>query len=341
MGFGPDGYYTFRDMLGYGAKWNILLSPQRGIGKTYGYKRKIMAAEGEQAMVVYRQKPDMEHARSHWLDDLTLKGPKEKRYAADRFSWQGTSEGGYELLMDDEVKVYFRTMTSVNAIKNETFPETLSWMYVDEFIPLAWKKLPGIQSEGETIETIADTIDHDTVHPRTERGFKPLRVILIANPFTFDNPILSYFGVNGLLGPGIWKSTKHRSVVWEYLPEGKGKENAISNVANRSAAKMAGTAAFVEPAPKGSVPVFSVRIVDKYFLFREYGYTGLHYVSETDGHQVPAGRRKRYGTLEGLQEEETAVEVVQMLDRILNEASRGLLRYADVNCKFDLLTRLM
>ena len=71
----------------------------------------------------------------------------------------------------------------------------MNWVWLDEFIPLAYKKLPGIDSEGNAIRAIVKTIEHDSLSSRAERGLKPVRVILFANPFTWNNPILSYFHV--------------------------------------------------------------------------------------------------------------------------------------------------
>lgn len=336
MGYDKStGYYTLRDVLGYGRKYNLVLSPERGIGKTYGYKHWIMESK-DLFMCVYRTCPDMEHAKNTWTDDLTLKGPPDARYDSELFVWKGDKKAGYVLWYDDEPKVYFRALSEVNAIKHETFPDELAWVIWDEFIPLKWTKIPGIDSEGEAFEVICTTIDHDGVTDRRAKGCKPLRAVLFCNPFTFDNPVLSYFGVNGLLGYGIWKSKK-ANVVWEYLEPGHARERGdVSDVNRRNAAKE--QAAFIEGKPKGSEPFMVVRLFDRSFVFwRSRGITGLYWVTSGS-----ANAERVYGTMDGLKEHETCIESQTVLLKGLQSyARRGLLRYEDMNVKFDYLNRVM
>lgn len=331
------GYFTLRNVLGYGKKYNLVLSPERGIGKTYGYKHWIMESP-DIFMCVYRTCPDMEHAKATWTDDLTIKGPKADRYDPELFVWKGDKKAGYILHYDGQPKVYFRSISEVNAIKHETFPDEMAWVIWDEFIPLKWTKIAGIENEGEAFEVICSTIDHDGINDRKSKGFKPLRAVLFCNPFTFDNPVLSYFGVNGLLGYGIWKSKKP-NVIWEYLEPGHMRDRGdVSDINSRNAAKE--QAAFVEVRPKESIPFMSVRLMDKCFVFWKYKkMVGLYWVTESKLH---ANVRKIYGTLEGLREDEICLESQTiMLKGLQSYAQRGLLRYEDLNCKFDYLNRVM
>ena len=59
---------------------------------------------------------------------------------------------------DGEEKFFFRTISQVNAIKQEHFPKDMAWVWVEEFVPIAWKKIGGVVDEGEAIETIVKTI---------------------------------------------------------------------------------------------------------------------------------------------------------------------------------------
>ena len=343
MGFDKNsGYYSFRELLGYNAKYSILLSPDRGVGKTYGYKRMLINDPG-MSVIVYRQKPDLEHAVENWLDDLTIKGPKEQRYPVENFKWSGGVKEGYCLWTkqdsndDFQRKIYFRALSEANAIKQETFPDEVVWVVWDEFIPVVWKKIAGIANEGDTFRQIMKTIDHDSVHSREERGLRPLRAILIANPLTWGSPVLSYFGVNPLMGYGVHRSRKKfpdGTVAWEYLgPKG---ETSGLDIHTRDLIKQ--QQSFVEQKPKESIPVMSLRLWDMKFVFwRRSVQQGIYWVTESKEHVG----EKRYGTMDGLTEDEVALESMPMLMRgIVQYAQHSLLRYEDINTKFDYLQRI-
>ena len=63
-----NGYYSLREILGYNAKYSIVLS-DRGRGKSFGTKHFLMAQDGE-FMCVYRQIPDLRKAIGSWIDPL-------------------------------------------------------------------------------------------------------------------------------------------------------------------------------------------------------------------------------------------------------------------------------
>lgn len=339
-----NGYYSLRAMLGYPAKYYIVLS-DRGRGKSWGTKHFLMRQDG-QFMCLYRQTPDMVSAIESWLTPFAESGA----FSIDAFQWDGNDKEGYQLLYNGEVKGYFRCLTQVNHIKQEVFPDTLNWVWLDEFIPLVYKKLPGVSSEGDAIRTIVKTIEHDTVHSREDKGLKPVRVLLYGNPFNWNNPILSYFKINGLLGPGIHKAGP--GVVWELLEpyEQPRKDNKMTvddflgDEVNRNMGFM-DQGAFVEPIPKGSTPAMSIRFRDKYFLIMQHGKR--YYVKRTTEHRdviraYSANLRivHKYGTLDGLQEDETSIEVSKMGRMLRDKAWNGLLRYEDINCKFDFLNSI-
>ena len=129
------GYYSLREILGYNAKWNIVLS-DRGRGKTWGTKWFLMDQKCA-FMCLYRNTGDMEHAIGEWLDPIIKGDEKHDPISSERFEWDGSNRSGYNLMLDGEVIGYFRCITMVNHIKQETFPDNLNWMWVDEFIPMA------------------------------------------------------------------------------------------------------------------------------------------------------------------------------------------------------------
>ena len=260
------GYYSLREILGYNAKWNFVLS-DRGRGKTWGTKW-FLINQRCAFMCLYRNTGDMEHAIGEWLDPIIRGDNENAGISAERFEWDGSNKSGFNLIFDGVTIGYFRCLTMVNHIKQETFPDNLNWIWVDEFIPMAYKKLPGIDSEGDALRVIYKTVDHDTAHPRETRGLKPLRVLLFANPFTWDNPILSYFHILPR-GPGI-----HRvgpEIVVEMLPsfeKEKGKQTVddfLGDGVNTTDGWMNEFGFVVDKIPKGSKPINSLRIGPRYY----------------------------------------------------------------------------
>lgn len=325
------GYYTLRDILGYNKTFNIVLS-QRGIGKSFYTKNFLLNAPGT-SMCLYRQQPDMAMAVGDWLDDCYAQG-----WGADRLTWDGSNQGGWILKLDDKPKIWFRYLTQVNHIKQESFPADMNWVWLDEFIPLAYKKLSGIASEGDAIRAIVKTIDHDTVHSRTERGLTPLRVLMYANPFTWNNPILSYFRVLPR-GYGIWKigpgivcemvkpietDTHERPTVDDFLGD---EINVNQGWLNERA--------FIRPVPRGAVPVATMRIGLDYYV-RQKSHNQL-WITKTDGHEY-SGLNK-LGSYDGLLENETAI-TTDLKNALCIEAYRGRVFYSDTNTKFDYLRDL-
>lgn len=326
MGIGKDGYYTLRDILGYNAKYNIVLS-DRGRGKTYGTKRFLWTQPGE-FMCLYRQKPDMAAAIGSWLDPL-----KKMGFDLSEVSWEGNDTDGYQLMDGDRVRGYFRTIAAVNRVKQEFFPDTLDWVWWDEFIPMAWTKIPGISSEGDALRTIYKTIDHDTEHPREERGYRPLRVLMYGNPRTWDNPILSYFDVDPLKGIGIHRAKK--DTVCEILePLERNEDEVDRNMAFLS------QGSFCSPIPKGSAPVASFRLGTEFYVLYQ-SQDGRYWIKRTKQHAGIVSRRSGmqicYGTLEGLREEERCLEDTAYPQRLRTMMYRGQLRFENLNTKFDFM----
>ena len=332
------GYYSLREILGYNAKWNIVLS-DRGRGKTWGTKWFLMDQKCA-FMCLYRNTGDMEHAIGEWLDPIFKGDEKHDPISPERFEWDGSNRSGYNLLFDGEVIGYFRCITMVNHIKQETFPDNLNWMWVDEFIPMAYKKLPGIDSEGDALRVIYKTIDHDTAHPRESRGGKPLRVLMFANPFTWDNPILSYFHVLPK-GPGIRRVGP--DIVVEMLPtfeaEKKGKET-IDDFLGDSVNKTNGWenefGFVVDRVPKGSRPTETIRIGPRYYGLYSCG-NGLIYCKSATGH----GNVRRLGSIDGLTDDEVCLDR-RLCGRVIKDSIRkslfsGHFRFTDLNTKFDFI----
>lgn len=341
MGVNKDGYYSLREILGHNCKYNIVLS-DRGRGKSYGTKLFLMEQAGT-AMCLYRTTADLASAMLDWIDPLLENG-----YNAEQFEWNGSDKEGYILLYNGSPKIWFRAITMVNHIKQEKFPDDMNWVWLDEFIPLVYKKLPGVNSEGDAIRTIVKTIEHDTVHSREEKGLKPLRVLMYANPFTWNNPLLSYFKIDPRKGFGVHKAGP--GVAYEILApvevKRKGKmtvDEFLGEEVNRNQGWM-NEDAFVSDVPRGAIPEMSIRIGTAYYTI--YKKDRNAWISErpchTDIRRAGRGRSVLiwFGTLDGLQEEEVCLDRAPLGKRLKEETARGVYRFDTVNTKFDWLRSL-
>lgn len=330
MGVDDTGYYSLREILGYNCKVNIVLS-DRGRGKSYGTKLFLMNQEGE-FMCLYRNVSDVDSAVGTWLDTLYENG-----YNPEQFEWN-RGKGSYELLYNGSVKGYFRALSQVNHIKQEKFPDTLNWIWMDEFIPLVYKKLAGVDSEGDAIRAIMKTVEHDTAHSRESKGLKPLRVLMYANPFTWNNPILSYFRVRPF-GYGIRRIGP--DIVCEMLApyEAEKKDNKMTmdeflgDEVNRNQGWQEENS-FVVDKWKDMIPEGSIRIKTGYYGIYHKDTNRRLYVKEMDGH-LDVGYR--YGSLDGLQEQELCLDKLPFLKRLQQMSYSGNVWYYDINTKFDWL----
>lgn len=338
MGLNKNGYYTLRDILGYNAKYNMVLS-DRGRGKSWDCKWFLLKQDGK-FMCVTRQKPDMQMQIRDFIEPYVQGDDEHEPISAEMFEWKGNDSDGWELWYGGELKGYFRYLTQVNHIKQEVFPDDLNWVWVDEFIPLVYKKLPGVISEGDALRTIIKTIEHDTVRTRKMKGLKEVRVIMFANPFTWNNPILSYFHIDGLKGPGIHKAGP--GVVWELLAPYEGhKEDGkmtVDEFLGDEVYKNMGfldQAGFVEKAPKGCRLEYQVRIGrNRYWILR---HDNLYFITKSDKDNKKV---LCYGSMNGRQPFEQAWEPSVIKTYLEKLAHSGKLRYDDINIKFDFISDL-
>lgn len=327
MGLDDDGYYTLRHILGYNCKYNIVMS-DRGRGKSYGTKKFLMAQPGK-AMCLYRQSFDMESARGGWLDDLRKQG-----WDMSRFSWEGSEKSGWTLKLDDEPKIWFRYLTQVNHIKQESFPADMDWIWWDEFIPLAYKKLAGVSSEGDALRAIVKTVEHDTVRSRADQGLKPLRVLLYANPFTWNNPVLSYFRV-APRGYGIWRAGP--GVAVEMLAPADVQEDPAEAFLGDEVHQNQGwvnSGAFVAPVPAGARLKATFRILNGWY--ERYTVEGRDWIAAGSGHR---GDVPHFGSLEGLLPGEQAIPK-KFQNFLQNEVYNDRIWYDAVNTKYDYLRNI-
>lgn len=344
---GKDGYYHLREILGYSDCTYFMVLSDRGRGKTWDAHRYFMALKDEQIMCLTRQVPDMLYQLQDFIEPYVRGDAEHEPMDPARFKLTGSKEKGFTLELDEQPKFLFRTLSMVNAIKQESFDDNLTWVWLDEFIPLKYTKIPGVVSEGDALRTIMKTIDHDTAHPRKDRGLKPLRCLMYANPFNWNNPILSYFKV-------VPKVGIHRvgpGVVCELLPpyeeEKRDRKMTVDEFLGDEVNKNQGwndQMAFVMPLGKNAEPFMSLRISDKFFTL--YKRESVTWVIEKRAHtdvQLHYGKRPtmaRYGTVDGLREDEKCINGSRWIETMKAWAYSGKLRYDTINTKFDFLNAL-
>lgn len=345
MGLDEKGYWSEREVLGYvdpalSVTYIIILS-DRGRGKSYRLKQKLFKwfqNKGEMFMCIYRTTDDLADAMNDWIDIFV----RDMGLSFERFSWEGNAKDGLVSLFFDGAEMgRFRALTKVNSIKHEHFPDNLVNIWWDEFIPLAWKKLPGIRSEGDALRTIIKTVDHDSVRSRTERGLKPLKVFLVANPFTWDNPVLTYFRVNPLMGYGV-----HRvgpGVICEMLPPISKKEGRmdadsfLGDEVNRNQGWV-DQMAFISEVPSGAFPWMSVRLGSHYYGIYRSPETSIWYVRASPNHvscrRDRQGQGRRLGSFDGLKGDEEIFDA-RMTKAMTDMLTRGYLRFESAGTKFQ------
>lgn len=346
MGIDKEGYYSYREILGYSDCTYFFVLGDRGRGKSYGAKKMLLASD-EKFMCLYRNTGDLELGISDWLDPMYNEG-----YAPEQFEWEKLGKsGGANLLMNGVVKGYFRALSQTTHIKLEFFGDKpddyVGTIFFDEFIPVTYRKLNGTGiNEAECVRVIAKTVDHDTTHPRTERGMKPLKVIMVANPFTWDNPILSGFHViprgYGIyrIGPGIVLE-----MLEPYEKEKKGGKMTIDEFlgdeVNRSQGWMEEYDYVLEKWPVNAVPEISVRLEDEYYGMYTLRNNHVFYIRKEKKHM---NVKRVYGTLKGLKEDEWCIDDSRsgktMAKNMLADVMAGRYRFKDLNTKFDFIRAL-
>lgn len=322
MGLDKNGYWSPRELLGYNCRYNVILS-DRGRGKSWAIKHMLVDSDLP-FMCLYRTVADLDAAVQSWADVFE---------DGARFKWIRNKNGPY-LAVDGEIRGWFRALSQVNHVKQEVFPDTMKWVWLDEFIPMAYKKIPGVASEGDAIRTIVKTIEHDSVTSRGDKGLSRVRVLMVGNPMTWDNPLLSYFHINGLLGYGCHRAGP--DVAWEWLPplDVERSEAMLGADVHQAAAGIKSASAYVRKVPKGVPLWMSVRLGSDFF--RIYRQRAEFYVQRSAGHV----EGYEYGTLDGLRECEICVDDTSSWRVLKKFVQQGHVWFDDVSTKYLFINHL-
>ena len=334
------GYYSYSKILSFNCTWNFVLG-DRGRGKTWqAISMLANLPEGESFMCLYRNVADLAHGCNDWIDTLVDQG-----WEPERWSWVKVDEGGRDLMKDGHIVGHFRCLTQVNHIKLEKFKngvkdpkEALTWIFFDEFIAPVQRKLNlGGITESDALRIIYKTIDHDTAHPRESRGVKPLRVICVGNPFTWNSEILSGFKVTPSKGYGVYRTGP--GIALELLEPFEGV-NATDKFLGDEVNKSQGWCdelSHIEKRPKDCHPWMSLRLENGYFgIWVCYG-NYLMYCARLDGHMKGC---RNEGIVEGLTAREECLQSGRGKMRyqaLCKQMYDGSIRYENVNDKMSFI----
>lgn len=337
MGIAKNGYYTLRDILGYNCKVNVVLS-DRGRGKTYDAKHLMMNTTGRN-MCLYLDSEDMEKAIETWTDTLTESG----EYKPEQFTWEGTQRTPV-LCVDGSPKVYFRYITAVKHIKHEHFNQTepdkiVEWIWIDEFITPTTMKMRGVKVPGDAIRMIMKTCDHDTSHPRETRGLKPLRLLMIGNPFTWNdaNGLLAYFHI---VPKKFGIQRIDTDIVLELLEpdETKSKKRTLDDVLGDEVNKNMSflkEMTLVAPVPKRSVPDISIRMGNQFYGVYKAPNREM-WVKGVSKH-INVKETRIFGSMEGLMDNEVCLEGTDLIKHLWNATYNSDVHFDTINTKFSWL----
>lgn len=312
---GKNGYASFCKLLSYSydKKSNPKASIQhfeytdmRGVGKSYNMKFNLMNRykyhNGEIFVCLYRTKPELEEAKISWIDQLVKPDPTDKKhpkYRFEDFKWYG-SGSTTRLFWKNKLVGYFLAIEDVNKIKHRNFDYNTCWVWLDEFIPLAQIKMRGIASEGDALEMIVDTIDHNTINRQARE--KPVRVIMFGNMVSINSPLMQYFGIRPYQY-GFYRPKK--DVVVENAPPDITKVRTPEQLRDLRRYQLAtDKLAFIKKKPATAIPDFSLRLGDlenHYYTF--YRADNHYYIHLTNDHKGII----KYGVIRDKQENEKSI----------------------------------
>lgn len=270
-------YYNVREALRRNGVITVVCGG-RGIGKSFSAKRVIIdewIKSGWQAMYVRRFVDDLRIFKTFFNDIAEY-------YTDYEFKVDGFT--GYGRLRGDEpwdVIVTATSMSTAHKLKSGSFKE-VKYILFDEFIAAPNSRY--LTNEVDTLYELYSTVD---------RYEDRVRVIMLANAVSIDNPYFNRWGINS----GVeWQKhgggfvVCHLPAAEEFTRAAK-KTRFGSFVLNHEPSYAAysidnkfidNTDAFIGERPAGSEPVFAVRTPEievTFWKMLEPGYcvtTGIH-----------------------------------------------------------------
>lgn len=175
--FDKSLYLDFPQIYTYNCLFNFLIGG-RGVGKTYGAKKKAAADfinKGYQFIYVRRFKTETKKAKKNFWKKIILNNefPDHELTVKNDIAY-----------IDGKVAGYFETLSTSKILKSSELPEVRMIIF-DEFLieKSTYHYLPG---EVETLLDLYDTVD---------RSRDETKIFFISNAVSFTNPYFLYFNI--------------------------------------------------------------------------------------------------------------------------------------------------
>ena len=179
-------WYDKTQLLSYKAFLNLLIG-NRGVGKTYGFKKWCIddfKKTGKQFVWIRRFGTEIELMRKSFFDDIA------SAYPEDKFTIKGNKKSGVFFINDEICGFYFALSTSSIA-KSSSYPNVDKIIF-DEFL-IVGNTYKYLTEEVVLLLEFIDTIFRD--RETKQNAVKPRGVYLLGNNITIANPYFLYFNI--------------------------------------------------------------------------------------------------------------------------------------------------
>lgn len=221
-------YYDYRKLFSYNAVFNFLVGG-RGLGKSYGAKKKGIAAAiktGEQFMYLRRTLEELKPARATFFADIESEFPDY-----DMRLWGDTGQitKRIERKPDEsdaqwkkrqnarqwQTVVFFAALSVAQSKKSVAYPK-VTLIIFDEFIIERSSQSGYLKAEVDALLNLYNTVD---------RGQDKTRVLLLANSVSIMNPYFAKWEIRPDKLPEI--STMHDGFILCHFPDASEYQKSI------------------------------------------------------------------------------------------------------------------
>ena len=181
-------WYNWDKIASFNATFNFLVG-QRGVGKTYGWKKKAIRAairKGEQFMYVRRYKEELKVSKDSFFDDLIVKGefPDWDFRAYGAFAQMATASTRDDKKRPWKTIGHFTALSTAGNIKSVAYPLVTNIGF-DEFI-IEKGNVQYLANEVRAFLNLYVTVDR--MQDRT-------KVFFMANSVSIMNPYFLYWDI--------------------------------------------------------------------------------------------------------------------------------------------------
>lgn len=183
-------YYDFSKLLSYNATYNHAVGG-RGIGKTYGAKKKVLRdsvksgiAGGDQFIYLRRYKKELQIARDTFFADISVEFPDTDFRINGYFAQAAPASTRDDKKREWETIGYFIALSVAQSYKSVAFPRVRTIIF-DEYI-IEKGSIHYLPDEAKVFNNFFSTVD---------RYKGSTRVFFLANSVAVTNPYFIEYGV--------------------------------------------------------------------------------------------------------------------------------------------------